>query len=127
MRWFLGAALFAVLCVGCGGDNRTIPPVTQDLQEVWEIYKAHVDKTKKPPAKLEQLLPFEPPFVNGYAAASDGRIVVLWGTPTGATDRLLAYLKEAPQSGGHVLFADGTIKELSANNVQDALNAAGVK
>ena len=127
MRWFLGAALFAVLCAGCGGDDRTLPPVSQDLQEFWEMYKAHVDQTKKLPVKLEQLIPFEPPYANGFAAVRDDRIVVLWGTPIGAGDRLLAYLQDAPQSGGEVLFADGTIKKLSAGGVQDALNAAGVK
>src|SRR5262249_13587559 len=126
MRWFLGAALFAVFCAGCGGDNRTDPPVTQDLQEFWGMYKAYVDQSKKPPTKLEQLMPFEPPYSNGYDAANYGRIVVLWGTPIGAEDRLLAYLKDAPQSGGEVLFADGTVKKLSAGSVQDALNAAGV-
>jgi len=127
MRRFLGAALFVILCVGCGGDNRTVPPVTQDLEEFWEMYKAHVDKAKKPPTKLEQLIPFEPLYANGYVAANEGRIVVLWGTPAGEADRLLAYLNDAPQSGGEVLFADGTIKKLSAGSVQDALNAAGVK
>jgi hypothetical protein len=126
MRLFLGAALLAALCAGCG-DRRTLPPVTQDLQEVWGIYKAYVDKAKKPPAKLAQLAPFELLYANGYAAASDGRVVVLWGTPTGAADRLLAYQKDAQQFGGEVLFADGTVKKLSAREVQDALGAAGVK
>jgi hypothetical protein len=126
MRLFLGAALLAALCAGCG-DGRTLPPVTQDLQEVWGIYKAHVDKTKRPPTKLAQLAPLELLYANGYAAASDGRVVVLWGTPTGAANRLLAYQKEAQQLGGEVLFADGTVKKLSARDVQDALSAAGVK
>src|SRR5438067_12951467 len=126
MRLFPGAALFAALCAGCG-DSRTLPPVTQDLQEVWGIYKAHVDQTKKPPAKLAQLAPLEPLYANGYAAASDGRVVVLRGTPTGPADRLLAYQKDAPQSGGAVLFADGTVTKLSARGVQGALSAAGAK
>ncbi len=73
-------------------------------------------------AKYEKLLP------NGLYKLKSGEIVFLFGAPVqeGGTDTILAYEKQAPESGGYVLMQDGTtVKKLTAEEFKAAKKAPG--
>jgi hypothetical protein len=97
------------------------------LEDVYGLYKAHIEKVKRPPTKLSQLEPWEPIYVNGYAAVNEGQVVVLWGQPlnpgTGAAPGVLAYEKGASEQGGYVLLQDGTVQHMTAAEFQAAPKA----
>src|SRR5262245_21618313 len=72
------AALALLLVAGCGSSSVPADTVSRvRLEDVFGLYKAHVEKVKRPPTKLSQLEPWEPVHVNGYAAVNEGLIVVL--------------------------------------------------
>lgn len=54
------------------------------------------------------------------AAVKEGAIVVRWQTKTGDASVVLASMKDVASDGGLVLFADGTIKRLTATEFQEA-------
>jgi hypothetical protein len=99
------------------------------LDDVYGLYKAHVEKVKRPPARLNQLEPWEPIYVNGYAAVNEGQVVVRWGQPLGtgkgAVPGILAYEKDTPAQGGFVLFQDGTVWHMTAEEFNAAPRAKG--
>jgi hypothetical protein len=118
MRTLMGAAtLTALLLATAGCDRRTVPVATVAnvrLEDIYGLYKAHIEKMKRPPTKLSQLEPWEPLYVNGYAAANEGQIVVVWDQPLTAAAAILAYERDTPDSGGYVLFQDGSIRQITA-------------
>jgi hypothetical protein len=112
-------ALAVGLAAGCGGDNKPVPPRTDDeLLEVWGMYHDSAAAARKPPAALRDVERFEPQYLNGYSAVFDGRVHVAWSTPLTGTpadaNRVLAYQAEVPEKGGRVLMADGTLRTMSA-------------
>ncbi|HEY1380132.1 MAG TPA: hypothetical protein VGF55_25235 [Gemmataceae bacterium] len=129
MRTCLAVAVLAA--AGCGDPARQSVPADKvarvQLDDVYGLYKAHVERFKRPPAKLAQVEPWEPAYANGYAAANEGQVVVRWGAPltpaAGAAPAVLAYVKDAPEQGGFVLLQDGTVKRLSAAEFRAAPKA----
>jgi hypothetical protein len=121
----LPLALLSCLAAGCGGADRQMPGRADELREVYDLYRATAEQARKPPTKLADLDLFEPRYANGFAAVRDGRCEVVWGTPlTADPGAVLAYDKAAPQQGGDVLLADGTVKRMSAEEFQTAPRAA---
>lgn len=88
------------------------------------LYEAnHKNKT---PAKATDLASYEIGFPGGYTSVKEGKVTVNWNTPfiEGATDKIIAYEKEAPESGGYVLMQDGTtIKKLTADEFKSTPQA----
>jgi hypothetical protein len=126
------AMIGLTMSVGCSGDasRQVVPADTvahMRLDDVYGLYKTHIEKIKRPPTKMDQVYAWEPMYVNGYAAMNEGLVVVQWGAPLapagGAAPAILAYEKAAPQEGGFVLFQDGTVKHLSASEFQAAPKA----
>jgi hypothetical protein len=117
--------------LGCGSTAVPADEVSQtQLEDVYGMYKTHVEKLKRPPTKLSQLEPWEPAYVNGYAAVNQGEVMVKWGQPLssggGANTGVLAYEKDTPGKGGFVLLQDGTVKHVSAAEFE-ALPKTGAK
>jgi len=130
----LGFALAAIAFVGvagCGEPARQTVPADKvaqiQLEDVYGLYKTHVEKLKRPPSKLEQLYAWEPAYVNGYAAVNEGKVVVVWGVPVppapGTAPTILAYEKDVPSDGGFVLFQDGAVRHLTSAEFQLAPQA----
>lgn len=97
----------------------------QELGEMLHLYKGDYNK---PPKAVADLTKFEAGFQIGYLRLKDGEIVLLWGAPLqeGATDKILAYEKAAPEAGGYVLMQDGvTVKKLTADEFKAAPKAPG--
>jgi hypothetical protein len=127
--FWVGAVVSAGLLAGCSGDSSPQGHVSgreEELREVWQMYKDHLDARKRPPAKLQDLIPYEPAAINGFGALRDDRVVLLWGATgltAGQPARVLAYDKEVPEKGGPVLLQDGTVKTMSADEFKSAPKA----
>ncbi len=124
----VGTAMVIGLLVGCSGESVPqghIAGREEELREVWDMYKAHLDARKRPPARLQDLNPYEPSAINGFGALRDERVILLWGgsAPSGQKDRVLAYEKGVPEKGGSVLLQDGTVKTMTADEFKAAPKA----
>jgi len=85
------------------------------------MYDGYVLQHHKPPAGSADFRGFNVPFPRGHAAMVSARIVVRFGTPLEPAGKVLAYHKDVPSQGGLVLFNDGQLKSLPADEVQAAL------
>jgi hypothetical protein len=122
---FLPAFLPFVL-TGCGGDHATvvIEPY-EPLQDIARMVDRCVNTKKKPPARLQDLSPYEPEGPIGHRALIKGACVLIYGVGISpqAGDKVLAYDKDAPTQGGYVLMQDGTVKKMTAVEFQSATMA----
>jgi hypothetical protein len=85
---------------------------------------AALDPTGKPPRSLAEMPPeFRRDMPKTYKRFAEGNYVVFWGAdfknaPAGATNTLLAYEKAVPEKGGVVVFLDGHIRNVTAQEFQ---------
>jgi hypothetical protein len=125
-------ALLPVLAVGCGGSSAPAPRPRQDieLQQIYDMYK-HFMKSheQKPPRQLSDIAnkQYEGISPTAVQALKQERYLVVWGVDISTNDstKVLAYEKDAPTKGGKVLMADGTVQEMSADQLQAALPKKG--
>jgi protein-disulfide isomerase len=122
VSWFLVVA--SVLVVGCSkSDNSNVPEEKAELTQIHEIYMIYVKNNQAPPKQFADINQKSYSEVHPLAfnAVKDGKYVVVWGVNDKSSGTLLAYEKDAPAQGGTVLMADGTIKKMSADEVQAAI------
>lgn len=125
-----------VLLTGCNSGQAGLSPdeaeqqikrnSVEEVAELLRLYKAN--HHNKAPVKAKDLAAYEVGFPSGYLKVKQGDIVVLWSTPfvDGASDKIIAYEKEAPEAGGYVLMQDGTtVKKLTPEQFKTAPKAAG--
>lgn len=111
---------------GCGKTQTAGPSASreQKMTEIGRMYKEYTADHRQPPRKLSDFdHPYEPGNIDGYAALRDGECVMLWGGSlpgAGAGATVLAYEKAVPEQGGLVVFQDGTVKELTADEFKAA-------
>ncbi len=130
MRQAARAVLMAVallsLLVGCGGSGPAIepapPPQIRIFDEFYQAYRLYLDQNKRPPSGPADLHPYTPGFPLASIVMNQEKHVVLWGAnpefvPEPA-NTVLAYETVTPDSGGWVLMADGSPKQLSAAEFQ---------
>ena len=113
-----------IVVAGCGQSPRA--SVADEagktaLGEISEMYQGYALQNHKPPGQLADLKGFQIPFPRGHSEVASGHIVVRFGTPLQPAGQVLAYPKDAPQQGGLVLFNDGTIKSMTADELQAAI------
>jgi hypothetical protein len=129
MHFIMGFAIAASV-FGCGGPGGHNPDVTTqvqvDLQEVADLLRV----AKKPPTKVTDLAAGQSAHTQAYNLIKTGDIVVVWGVPmpgegdmATAPKNVLAYEKKSEQEGGYVLFLNGTIEKLSAEQFKTAPKA----
>ncbi len=119
---FVGVAVL----IGCSkSDNSTVPPEKAELGQIHEIYKLFIKSNQRPPKDFADLNQKAYSEVNPMAfnGIKDGKYVVVWGVSDNSSGTVLAYEKDAPEKGGNVLMADGTIKTMSAAEFQAAYKA----
>jgi len=130
------ALLFAILATaGCNTGDGPLAPADAEanhrssiLGEVGEMLVLAKGDRAKPPSKLADLSRYEMGFPSGYERLKTRDIVLIWeaAIEAGASEKVLAYEKTAPESGGYVLMQDGTtVKKLTAEEFQAAPKAAG--
>lgn len=120
---------------GCGtASGPSSPEASADLfkqnllTEVGELFRVYKSDTGKPPKSLADFARYEPGLPGGYQAIKDKEVTVLWGAglEEGATDKVLAYEKSTPTTGGTVVMQDGvTVKKLTAEEFESAPKAPG--
>jgi hypothetical protein len=116
-------ALAAVLAFGCGGKSGPSLPAEQiQLKEINEMYWHFVRSHSKPPAKLADLATrrYEGNFSGAVDSLKKGKYLVVWGVKDKDAGTVLAYEKDVPARGGPVLMADGTIREMTAEEFRAA-------
>ena len=111
-------------------DPRAKAVRTNQLKMIGLAYHNHLDAKRQPPAKIEDLAPFYENDAKITAALKDGSVVFIWKSSiqnmtAGTSNTVLAYEKEAPDKGGLVLMADGSVKTMSAKEFKDAPKAPG--
>jgi hypothetical protein len=139
--WAGRSALLAILVVvtvlslGCGNaelkeiqDN----PIKGELSNLGLSYSIFQGTTGKPPKSYMEVsnMPGVPP--GGLAGAGPDQVTVFWGVPMADTlegpsptvsDKVLAYEKAVPESGGYVLLLDRRVVKMTAAEFASAPKA----
>lgn len=120
-----------------GGIGKQLPAVGRhavmnDLRQLGVAYPQYVATAGQGPAKLADWTELKADAPKVYEAIEDGRYVVIWGVrllavanDAGLSNTILAYEKDAPNQGGGVLMADGSVKTMTAPEFQAAPKAKG--
>jgi hypothetical protein len=131
-RSILMACGLALLAAGCGGPNRPMTPEEGQesvLTQVGEMYRAYQMSKKTPPTKLADFASVRAVAGNGYEAVRAGDVVLRFGATLpdtkeepgqSASDEVLAYQKQVPESGGQVLLLNRTVKTMTADQFKAA-------
>jgi hypothetical protein len=121
----VAAAAVLLSLAGCGQKPQASAPEDQlarsELGEIWEMYDGYVLQNKKPPTSVADFRGFRVAFPRGHAAMTSGGVVVRFGTPVEPAGKVLAYHKDVPSKGGLVLLNDGSLKSMTADEVQAAI------
>jgi hypothetical protein len=93
-----------------------------DLKDLALQYQTQAD-TGNPPKKLEDLADYQRTNSKVYQAIKEGHYIVLWGSDparaqAGTTNTVLAYEKDVPTKGGVVVFLDGNVRPVTAQEFQ---------
>ena len=131
----IGLVCALLTSFGCGSGDGSLPPVEAEsearrsaMAEVGEMLVFAKNERGKAPAKAADLAKYAPGLPTGYERVKDGDVVVVWGAPMqeGASDKVIAYEKAAPESGGYVLMQDGTtVRQMTAEEFKAAPKAGG--
>ena len=121
-------AIMPILNLGCGGrDKAGGDPEMQrrksELEQIHTIYMMYLKNNQRPPTKLSDLnqKQFQEVYPAGFQALQKGEYIAVWGVDiNNDSGAVLAYEKDAPKKGGAVILADGTFKNMSAEEVQAA-------
>lgn len=110
---------------GAKADARDERLRSNQLKRIGLAYHNHMDSSKKPPAKVEDLAPYYENDAQITAAIKEGTFVVFWNCSfqamkAGTSNTILAYEKETPEKGGLVLMADGSVRTMTVKEFKDA-------
>jgi hypothetical protein len=117
----LAITIVVLAAVGCGKGVNTMSVADSDKEElidVYETYSEYLKSNQKPPKQLSDLKKYEAIHALALRVLRDGKYVVAWGVNGKDSGTILAYPKDAPTQGGQVLMADGTIKNMSADELK---------
>ncbi|WP_165075729.1 hypothetical protein [Paludisphaera rhizosphaerae] len=122
------------LTVGC--SEPTGAPVTEAnqaevaLNDVGQMFRQYTFNQHKPPTKVADFAPLEAVNPIGLKALQDGSVVARSGVviqdvdegpaTKDPSDEVMAYVKEAPTSGGLVLMHNRTIRPMTADEFKAA-------
>lgn len=125
--------LFSIL-VGCKGASSKgdgegtggTPTGKEALASLAELLNHFEHDQKKMPSRLSEVEPVEPLFPGAYVGLANGTIVYQWGAriDKSAGSTVLAYEKKAEADRGWVLLQDGSLKEMSADELRGAPKAS---
>jgi hypothetical protein len=114
----------AAMAVGCRGATPTaVSPKSAKLQEVFDMYQHFIKSHEKPPHQLSDLTGsrYEGIAPTAVAELKKGNLIVVWDLQGKDASKVLAYEKQALTQGGSVLMADGSMREMSADELRAAV------
>jgi hypothetical protein len=117
----------AILLSGCGkkgGPMSDAELQKNELNDIYECYTEFIKNNKRPPQQLSELRKYEVMHGLAWRALSSGKFVGVYGVSSKDSGTVLAYAKDATTQGGAVLMADGSIKNISAEEAQAAIKPA---
>ena len=95
------------------------------MEELGLLLKTLAEEGRKPPDKLANLGPVEPMLPIAGPAIRNGDLIYVWGAGyVAGGNQVVAYEKKALTDGGFVLLQDGTVKEMTAAELQAAPKAS---
>jgi hypothetical protein len=118
------------LALGCGGNKAGRDPEVEhrknELGEIYEIYTQFAKRSGRPPKKFSDVNQKDLQASNpvGFKALQDNKYIVVWGVTSNDSGAVMAYEKDADKQGGWVLIADGTPKQMTAEELHQALPKA---
>jgi hypothetical protein len=120
LRCLATATALGVLA-GCSSrpQGAAVAPEVTLLQDVNDLLRA-AGTSGRLPAKVADLDRYKTMFPRGYEAVKTGNVVVFWGAPfqgegdVGKNEVVVAYEKNVPAEGGHVLLSAGSVKKMTA-------------
>ena len=135
-RLALALVLGLILGISPGCGSKT-PEVTapkdktervqeSSLAQIGDLIRLRTEEAGTPPAKEADLAKYERAYPLGCGKLKRGEIVVIYDASLqdGSSDKVIAFEKQAPESGGHVLMQDGkTIKKMTADEFKAAPKA----
>ena len=126
----LGLCLAAAGCGGPAVQPKTKEGATQiALSDVGELYRLYTAEKQKPPTKTDDFLPMERMNPTGVRAVETGDVIVRFGANLpdtgeepgkGPGDEVLAYEKDVPTAGGHVMMLNRTIRTMTPEEFRAA-------
>ncbi len=125
-RLTLALAACCVLALVAGRTAAADPVTPNELKQIGIAYHNHIDATGKPPAKPDDLLKYldnNQKLVDKMKEGGD--IVFVFGVgitdmKEGTSNTVLAYPKDVEKNGGPVLYGDGSVKKLTADEFKKA-------
>ena len=115
--------LVPALAAGCGGGGTTAVPLGQvELTSIHEMYQHYIKSHKKAPSQLSDLTSkqYDGIYPGPVQALKKGKYVVVWGVNSKDSGTVLAYEKDAPEKGGAAVMADGTVRNITAEEAKAA-------
>jgi hypothetical protein len=84
------------------------------------MYQHYIKSHEKPPHQLSDLASPRYEGISPHAVAElkKGNILVVWDVQGKDAGKVLAYEKEALTQGGSVLMADGSMREMTADELR---------
>jgi hypothetical protein len=126
----LSLALAACCLLSAGAAGRAADkdkPTSNELKQIGVAFFSYHDANRKGPAKAEDLAPyFDKENRERMVGLMKSEAVVfifnvgILEMPEGTSNTVLAYVKEAPKEGGLVLYGDGSVKTLKADEFKKA-------
>src|SRR5436309_4765926 len=118
----LAVGLAVAVLAGCGGGANKTPAPTDyraALTDLGEALKTTAADGNKPPARLAEFERIEPMAPVAGPLIRSGDLVYLWGggyAPSGT--KVVAFEKQAEAEGGWVLLQDGSVKQMTADELK---------
>lgn len=136
LAWTLLLVPTLGLVNGCGPSGP--PPaspdanMTRDLENFGEMYRLVSSGKGRPPKNLTELQESAAGMTGGLTQITSDNLVVYWGAELSGlgeepgnppSDKILAYEKHVPESGGYVLMLDRTVKKMTPEEFKSAPKA----
>jgi hypothetical protein len=121
--WVIALVVLAGGAPGCSSNSAApsseeASPQVARLKQIYLMAQMRTKGNQPRPKTLSDFKQSEKAYPEGFKALQDGECVFVWSAyvepPANPAATILAYEKGAPDKGGYAVMADGTVKQLPA-------------